>query len=484
MYFHRHIKDANVHEIHSIYENSWNKLTDVYYKNSSWPPAEAIAGFVNNDEVFLILYKELYYRHLYTKLNPTTAQRFESWQNYCDLFNMLLDANPYLSLELPNQWIWDIIDEFIYQFQSFCQFRAKTDNRPEDIELLKSNPQIWNALTVVNYLQSLISKSNIAQTLEKERNGHTDREHAIPQLYRMIGIFSIIGLLRLHVLMGDYYLALKVLDPIDLTNKGLYTRVTACHITLNYYLGFTYLMARRYMDAIKTLTNVLLFVSRTKQYHNRFHQYEQIVKKTEQMYALLSIAVSLCPQRIDENIHSTLREKYGDKMIRMQRGEEAVFKELFCFACPKFVTLSPPNYDELSPAIAQEALRVQLKIFLNEVRQQSQISTIRSFLKLYTTIGIHKLADYVEVDEDTFRMQLLCMKHKTRVLTWNGGSLLNTKWTNSSDVEFYVDQDMVHIANTKISRRFGEYFIRHITKFEEIINDIESGRSKDRTTTA
>ena len=30
-----------------------------------------------------------------------------------------------MPLELPDQWLWDIIDEFIYQFQSFCLWRAK-----------------------------------------------------------------------------------------------------------------------------------------------------------------------------------------------------------------------------------------------------------------------------------------------------------------------------------------------------------------------
>jgi translation initiation factor 3 subunit L len=38
------------------------------------------------------------------------------------------------------------------------------------------------------------------------------------------------------------------------------------------------------------------------------------------MYALLAICLSLCPQRVDENVHSLLRDKYGDKMLRMQKG--------------------------------------------------------------------------------------------------------------------------------------------------------------------
>ena len=46
-------------------------------KSSPWPPAEAIAPLVNNDQQFLLLYKELYYRHIYSKLQPTLEQRIE-----------------------------------------------------------------------------------------------------------------------------------------------------------------------------------------------------------------------------------------------------------------------------------------------------------------------------------------------------------------------------------------------------------------------
>jgi hypothetical protein len=38
-------------------------------------------------------------------------------------------------------------------------------------------------------------------------------------LYRSLGYFSLIGLLRVHVLLGDYTLALKVMDNIELTPK-------------------------------------------------------------------------------------------------------------------------------------------------------------------------------------------------------------------------------------------------------------------------
>ena len=38
-------------------------------------------------------------------------------------------------------------------------------------------------------------------------------------LYKMLGYFSLVGLLRLHSLLGDYYQALKVLENIDFNKK-------------------------------------------------------------------------------------------------------------------------------------------------------------------------------------------------------------------------------------------------------------------------
>lgn len=91
------------------------------------------------DAVFLILYKELYYRHIYAKVSvsncsiyqssteeptkcvkafpvfcckycflynqggPTLDQRFESYYNYCNLFNYILSklTGYYVHLPLP-----------------------------------------------------------------------------------------------------------------------------------------------------------------------------------------------------------------------------------------------------------------------------------------------------------------------------------------------------------------------------------------------
>lgn len=119
-YFHRCLSDNSVYELHGCYENSFGKLTDKFYKNSHWPhPVAQVAPLVKNDPVFLYFYSELYYRHLYAKLTPTPLERFESYSNYCNLFNYILNSDGPVDLELPTSWAWGIVDEFIYQYNSY-----------------------------------------------------------------------------------------------------------------------------------------------------------------------------------------------------------------------------------------------------------------------------------------------------------------------------------------------------------------------------
>lgn len=107
----------------------------------------------------------------------------------------------------------------------------------------------------------------------------------------------------------------------------------------------------RYVEAIREFNKILLYIFKTKVYHQKSPQYEQILKKNEQMYALLAISLSLCPQSrlVDETVNSQLREKYGEKMNRMQRYDDeafAIYDELFSYACPKFITPSAPSFEE------------------------------------------------------------------------------------------------------------------------------------------
>jgi len=228
-------------------------------------------------------------------------------------------------------------------------------------------------------------------------------------------------------------------------------------------------MVRRYHDSIKTFTNILLYISRVKQFQTR--QYDQ--KKNDHMYALLAILVALCPKRIDEHINNILRQEHSDKVAAMQRDSE----QLFSYACPKFVSPVLPSFeenDELNSA--QTPLPLQRGGFMREINQQASLSLILSYLKLYSSIGLDKLVGLLEKkqDRENIRLLLLCLTHKTRQLQWQSGMKpIEGVWESSTHLEFWMEGDMIHIVDNTVRRKYGEIFLRNCNKLEEIMGDVE-----------
>lgn len=265
IYFRNCINEGMIFEVQNLYENSFPKLTEQYFKKESWPDENVVAQIVDNDTIFLILYKELYYRQIYAnKQGPTLEQRFGSFYNYCDLFNYILNSDAPVQLELPDQWLWELIDEFVYQFQSFTQYRANITNKTvEEIENLNTHNKVWDVLCILNVLHYLVDKSKIKSQLEVYASGGDPDSVAgvfgRHSLYKMLGYFSIVGLLRLHSLLGDYYQAIKVLENVELYKKNAYSHVPGCQISTAYYVGFAYMMMRRFVS-LKHFINIAYFI--------------------------------------------------------------------------------------------------------------------------------------------------------------------------------------------------------------------------------
>jgi len=509
-HFFRAIQNAKIFEITHDYEFGWNMLSEQYFKSTTWPDVESIESMLPNDSmksIFLILYKEMYYRHIYASIQggPSLEQRFESYRNYVKLFNAILSAERPLELELPIQWLYDIIDEFIYQFQSFCQYRAKLvkkgQNAPanviDEIQLLKQNHDVWNVHSVLNVLHALVSKSNINKQLEVLKhatlsltiaNGTIDQSQfskyeqdllqelendlfAQSSLYKMLGYFSLVGLLRLNSLFGDYYLAINTMKyvELDIHKQLLIARVPSCIITTCYYVGFAYLMMRRYEDAIKVFVDALIYIQRTRtmlQAPTRSLLNDMITKQNEQLYHLLAIALNFYPMRIDDSINSYLKEKYTERLLKLQRGDRDELVNMFHYACPKFLSPVPPNFEGVTDQYLMEPYNQQLKVFIDEVQQQFHISDIRSFLKLYTTLPIAKLASFINKTPQELKAILLCFKHKMSNI--ESDQATTEEFRSSSEVDFYIHNEMVHIADTKVATRFSDFFIRQIHKLNEV----------------
>lgn len=437
----------------------FTELSDKYFSDKSpWPSSEAIQSECNNDQYFLCYYKEMTYRHLFLRGKPVLQDQLDAWENYCSLFDTVLAADE-KEISTNAQWAFEIIHEFVYQFQSFCQFRTDLSRREaEEIEVLEANPNVWAASRVIGYLRRLSKHHN---------------ESAPSPTHHHLGYFAIFGLSRLECLLGDYHACLDVLKPVDLFGDHcLFHDVFACQVQVFYHVGLSYLMLRRYKDAIKSFSQILSHIyrltkSNTLSYVNGG---DQAGKMADKMCALLAIVVHLAPgAQIDDLVLSMVKDRYQDRMTQLSQGfSRDIVEILFEKACPKFIVPSIPNYEK-QVNFSQDVYRRQVFLFLKQASAQSSFAKIRSYLKLYTAMSIPKLARFDNISDDDLRSELLAIKRMMHQTEREASDApLDGTPVSALDVHFYVNDMMIHIDEAERVQRHESFFMSQIHKCEEV----------------
>lgn len=151
----------------------------------------------------------------------------------------------------------------------------------------------------------------------------------------------------------------------------------------------------------------------------------------------------------------------SEKNLTSYRSEEGIpaFEELFLYACPKFIAANPPPYEDTDALQAYiedspvEPAQRHLNLFLADVRAQAPVPTLRSFLKLYTSLDAKKLSNFLDADEEEMVQQLMVMKQASRSISRVGDEkgLLGGQMISTSDLDFVIDE--VRFA---LTRRQGE----------------------------
>jgi len=188
------------------------------------------------------------------------------------------------------------------------------------------------------------------------------------------------------------------------------------------------------------------------------------------------MAMSLAPQRLGEPVQTGLREKFGEKMQKMQKGDSSMFEEMLINVGPKFISAATPNYEQQINSDL-DAQQLQIKLFVNDVKQREKVPELYSYLKYCTVVPFSKLSSFVKTDVETLASLLLNLKHKTRNLRWRpGNGPLSGKPLSSAEVEFCIIKDLVYVAEFRSARRVSDFFIRNILKLEDLIQDLETIR--------
>ena len=174
---------------------------------------------------------------------------------------------------------------------------------------------------------------------------------------------------------------------------------------------------------------------------------------------------------------------------------------MFTHGAPRFISPNPPPYEteSLEALDAYSALPEpsthQLSLFLSTVSPQLSTSNLRSFLRLYTTLGTDKLAGFLGVDEEEVLEMLMTAQGAARKFTWVEGGLLEGQVVGVSDINFGIDeviffsspfwwncgakrliptQTHVTVAESKTSRRYGDFFLRHGLKFADVYANLHA----------
>lgn len=182
-------------------------------------------------------------------------------------------------------------------------------------------------------------------------------------------------------------------------------------------------------------------------------------KNYDRMLVLLGILTHLSPPAglVEDSLSRAIRDKHGSQLSKIEAGEGS-YKDLFTYACPKFV----------SPSLEGDAHKLQINRFVKELATHQAHRKLRSYLKLYTSIPVSKLAGFNDMDEETFLSLLLSFKHKMRQEE-EGGT-----FKSALDIHYHLNNNTVHVDEAEKQRRFENYFMAQIAQNADMMKEIEA----------
>ena len=135
-------------------------------------------------------------------------------------------------------------------------------------------------------------------------------------------------------------------------------------------------------------------------------------------------------------------------------SDEAIetFKELYLGACPRYLLVNPPPYEDpvaLEQYITfppQDTTQRHLDLFLSDVKAVQGVVGARNLLKLYTSIDAGKLAAFLDEEgkkdrEEEILEQLMVLKAASRTYAkgQGEGSLLDGERIVTNNLDFTID---------------------------------------------
>jgi len=274
-------------------------------------------------------------------------------------------------------------------------------------------------------------------------------------------------------LLGDFMSSLQALAPLTMHGNYVIPRddsatvtdtinsVFGAKLSVAYHTGVSLLMLRRHKDAAKVLGGICATMMRgfkTGQLR-KLPGSDQFSKQFERMLSLLALLQHICPMEgvLEESVARAIREKHSARLEAASSYEE-------WFQSPKFVSTDP----------MVTIHRHQVQLFLREMESIAVNRNLRSYLKLYTSLAVDKLAKFHDKEkEEEILPTLLSYKVRTRQLEREEGDGYDQgKWKDALDIHYYIVKDMVFVDEAAKQRRFENFFYNRIEQNNDILKTV------------
>jgi translation initiation factor 3 subunit L len=289
--------------------------------------------------------------------------------------------------------------------------------------------------------------------------------------------FAAIEKIRLECLLGDYGSALDACGLVKLGDRTEpYYGLPSCHVNLYYHVGVCQMMLRKYSAAIDTFVDISLHTSRaiklSANSSTKKDAVEQLMKKMlDKILALTAVCVALSPGvRLDDQVREMMESKYPEKIRRMQIGNITAFSDLFESACPRFISPAIPDYTVQSNLCAEMGQN-QVSNFVREVQQHVGALKLRSYLRLYASIEVEKLARFSDSSVEDLVSQALSYKLKMfQEQSLDGAERFSDVDYSVKDGSMVIDSVPVQVDKSNAAESF---FFAGMRKNADILKDLE-----------
>ncbi|KAI3378436.1 hypothetical protein SNEBB_000216 [Seison nebaliae] len=456
-------------------------------EDKNFPPLDRADKKLSFQSVMTVLYCQIYYRHIYaTKQGMNDEAHRPSYHTYLTLAKLFTaDSEENNKIHLPKEWVNDILDELLWQFIQFRKYQISAKNADNDTG--------QTILFPIGIFDSFMRRSNATEKVEEYKKDDKlsiendtsldgDGEWALSNRTMLyFGLYSLVGLLKLNSMVGDFHLMLSLVRTLRMSiykQLRIFKLMTAV-MNINYYSALTYMMTRQYDQAIQILCDAITFVDRNRGidkpviYHYKYKS-DLIMNQSEDMMALLNTCLQFYPQRIDVQLLT-------DKNMRNECPSRGV-SDLFNSNSLSFYLLFGPDKDLNQ---SYEEYHNFMNRMIQYELQAFTLSDIRSVLKLYKTMPLKKMAATLsrlnnkDITVDDIKTSLMHYKNKSACISYLEDDDKNSEpeFDKALSVDFYIDDDMIKIADTEKDVQYGHQFIRMTERMDQVTQMIEEHRN-------